>query len=122
VTAGRVRKRTARSWRPAAFAMWAMEWRSWLSTLSQALDAAEAVQVIYEPLPATTRPGDLSTVPIWSEAPDNLCFDWGTGDAAACDRLFATAIHVTRLRFEIPRIVVHPMEPRTAVGQYDPAC
>jgi carbon-monoxide dehydrogenase large subunit len=91
-------------------------------TLSQALDAAEAVQVIYEPLPATTRPGDVSTVPIWSEAPDNLCFDWGTGDAAACDRLFATATHVTRLRFEIPRIVVHPMEPRTAVGQYDPAC
>lgn len=91
-------------------------------TLAQALDAAEAVQVIYEPLPATTRPGDISTVPIWPEAPDNLCFDWGTGDAAACDRLFAAATHVTRLRLEIPRIVIHPMEPRTAVGQYDPGC
>jgi aerobic carbon-monoxide dehydrogenase large subunit len=82
-------------------------------TVSQALDAAEAVQVIYEPLPATTHPGDVSTVPIWPEAPNNLCFDWGTGDAAACDRLFAAATHVTRLRVEIPRVVVHPMEPRT---------
>jgi aerobic carbon-monoxide dehydrogenase large subunit len=82
-------------------------------TLSQALDAAEAVQVIYEPLPATTHPGDVSTVPIWPETPNNLCFDWGTGDAAACDRLFAAATHVTRLRVEIPRVVVHPMEPRT---------
>jgi aerobic carbon-monoxide dehydrogenase large subunit len=40
-------------------------------TLYQALDAAKAVHVIYEPLPATTHPGDVSTVPIWPEAPDN---------------------------------------------------
>jgi len=49
-----------------------------------------------------------------------VCFDWGVGDPETCDRLIAEAAHVVRLRLRIPRIVVNALEPRAAVGLYDP--
>src|SRR5438105_1105983 len=61
-----------------------------------------------------------SCLPRSKDAPDNVCFDWGAGDPEACDRLIANGAHVVRLRLRNPRIVVNAMEPRAAIGQYDP--
>jgi carbon-monoxide dehydrogenase large subunit len=93
-------------------------------TLAAARDAAELIEVEYDMLPATAdtfgsaQPGAPQ---IWDDAPDNLCFDWGKGDRDATEAAFAKADHVTRLELVNPRVVVNPMEPRAAIGDFDPA-
>ena len=94
------------------------------ATRAQALDAAERVAVEYDPLPAvTTLDAALAAgAPLLSpEIPGNLCFDWRTGDWPAADAAFARAAHVVTLRLHNHRVITNPMEPRGAVGQYDPA-
>ena len=56
---------------------------------------------------------------MWDEAPGNLAFDWGVGDAAAVERAMAAARHRIALDLVNNRIVVNSMEPRGAVGEYD---
>jgi carbon-monoxide dehydrogenase large subunit len=94
------------------------------ATRDQALDASELVEIDYEPLPAVTS-GEAARAPgapVFSpELPNNLCFAWRTGDAAATDAAFAAAAHTVSLRLRHHRIVTNPMEPRGAVGSYDPA-
>jgi carbon-monoxide dehydrogenase large subunit len=93
------------------------------ATRDQALDAAELVAVDYAPLPAVTTAAAARApgAPLLSqEVPGNLCFEWRTGDHDAVDAAFATAAHVVRLRLDNHRIVTNPMEPRGAVGLYDP--
>ncbi len=51
----------------------------------------------------------------------NIAFDWGIGDKAATDALFATAAHVTRLTVVNNRVVVASMEARAAIADYDQA-
>ena len=93
-------------------------------TLAQALDAAEAVAVDYEPLPfmtdakAACAPGAPT---VWDETPDNVLVDTTFGDAAATDRAFAAADHVVKMEFHIPRVTAAAMEPRAALGAYDAA-
>src|SRR6185295_3590239 len=68
------------------------------ATKAQAQDAAQLVQVDYEPLPAVAHLKDAaaSGAPlVWDEAPGNLCFDWELGDRAATDAGFSGAAHVT---------------------------
>jgi len=93
-------------------------------SLAQALDAAELVEVDYEPLAAVTT-GDAARAAdaplIADEVPGNVCLDWRTGNAAAADAAFARAAHVVSLRLDNHRIVMNPMEPRGGVGQFDPA-
>ena len=91
---------------------------------AQAADAAELVEVDYEPLPAVTS-GDAARAAgaplIADEVPGNVCLDWRTGDAEAADAAFARAAHVVSLTLDNHRIVMNPMEPRGGVGQFDPA-
>ncbi len=93
-------------------------------TESQARDAAEAVQVSYQELPAVTStaaalaPGAPS---IWDEIADNVLVDTWFGDAAATEQAFAGADHVVRMQFNIGRVTAVPMEPRAALGHYDAA-
>jgi carbon-monoxide dehydrogenase large subunit len=88
----------------------------------RARDAAEAVVVDYDILPAIT---DLATATddgaslVWPEAKRNIVFDWEIGDKAATDALFAKAAHVTRLTVVNNRIVVASMEARAALAEYD---
>jgi carbon-monoxide dehydrogenase large subunit len=94
------------------------------TTRDQALDAAELVAVDYVALPAVTtaaaaRARDAPRLA--PEVPGNLCFEWRAGDHEAVDAAFAAAAHVVRLRLDNHRIVTNPMEPRGAVGLYDPA-
>lgn len=91
-------------------------------TRSQALDAAEQLNVEYTSLPAVTTataarsPG---TSQISAEVPDNVCFDWRTGDTAAVAAAFAAAAHVVELSLDNHRIITNPMEPRGVIGLWD---
>jgi carbon-monoxide dehydrogenase large subunit len=90
-------------------------------TLEQARDAAEAIEVEYEPLDAVSdlmaalEPGAPL---VWPDAPSNRCFQWGVGDAAATEALFAKAAHVTKLSVVNNRVVVASMETRAALGEW----
>src|SRR3954466_10937881 len=91
-------------------------------TAVQAKDAAEAVETDIEELPAVTTPaqGLASDAPqLHDEAPGNIAIDFHYGDAAAVKKAFAEAAHVTRLEIVSNRIVVNPMEPRSAIGNVE---
>lgn len=93
-------------------------------TREQARDAAELVMVDYDELPAvttTTRALSPGAAAVHDEAPDNVCFDWHIGDAAAVDAAFANAAHVARLELVNNRLVPNAMEPRAAIGEFDAA-
>jgi len=93
-------------------------------TQAEARDAAEAVMVDIDPLPAVTeaRAGAQPGAPqLFDDVPDNLCVDFHYGDEAKTREAFAKAAHVTRLRLISNRIVVCAMEPRSAVAHYDKA-
>jgi len=93
-------------------------------TRTQARDAADAVVVDYDPLPAVVDALDAlepGAPQLHEEAPGNLIFDWEIGDAAAVDAAFASAAHVTRMEIRNNRLVPNPMEPRAALAHYDEA-
>ena len=93
-------------------------------TKAQARDAAEALAVHYEELPAVVHPADAikdGAPQLHPEAPGNLIFDWEIGDKAATDAAFANAAHVTKLDIVNNRLVPNAMEPRAALGHYDAA-
>ncbi len=90
-------------------------------TLTQAKDAAEAIELEIEALPAVTDP-ELAVRPgapqLYDGVPDNIALDYHYGDAEAVKAAFAGAAHVTRLKIVNNRVVVNAMEPRAAVGVY----
>ncbi len=92
-------------------------------TVAAAKDAAEAVVVDIDPLPAVSEPAlaDAPGAPqIYDEVPGNVGLDFQYGDSEAVAAAFAAADHVTRLDLRANRIVVNAMEPRSANAQYDP--
>ncbi|PIK71108.1 carbon monoxide dehydrogenase, partial [Methylobacterium frigidaeris] len=92
-------------------------------TLAQAKDAAEAISVDYDVLPAvveTAKAAGASTV-VHDVAPDNTVFNWHLGNQADVEAAFARAAHVTKLDIVNNRLVPNPIEPRAAVGEYDEA-
>src|SRR5882724_7499601 len=90
-------------------------------TAAQATDAAEAVRVEYEPLPSVTSTADaIGGAPVWDECPDNVSNLFEVGDKTATDAAFATAARVIRRRYVITRVHAQYMEPRGALGVYDP--
>jgi carbon-monoxide dehydrogenase large subunit len=93
-------------------------------TAAQAKDAAEAVVVDIEALPAVTEPATAIAAgapQLHEEAAGNILLDFHYGDSAAVAAAFAKAAHVTRLDLVSNRIIVNAMEPRSANGSYDPA-
>jgi len=93
-------------------------------TEAQALDAAEAVEVDYEPLPfvldadAALAPGAPA---VWDEVPGNLVVETMFGDAAATERGFAMADRVVSLDYHVGRVTAVAIEPRAALAEFDPA-
>jgi len=92
-------------------------------TLAQARAAAQAITVDYEEL---TPVVDVAAAKghagrVHEEAPDNVCYTWGCGDAAATDAAMARAAHVTRLEFRNNRLIPNAIEPRAANASYNPA-
>ncbi|HTZ35794.1 MAG TPA: molybdopterin cofactor-binding domain-containing protein, partial [Stellaceae bacterium] len=93
-------------------------------TLAAAQDAAELIEVDYEPLPAvTSTEGALDPVAprVWDGRPDNLCFVHREGNRAAAEAALARAEHVVRRRFVINRVTAAAMEPRGVVADYNRA-
>lgn len=93
-------------------------------TRALAQDAAERIAIEYEELAPVIEP-ERALAPdaprIWEELPDNLCFDTEAGDPAAAARAFAAAAHVVRMPHRNNRLIVHYMEPRIALAEYDSA-
>ena len=95
-----------------------------------AQDAAELINVEYEPL-ATVTDGRAALAPgapqLWPEAPGNLAVDWPgpaadpDANAAEVERIFASAKYVARVSEMNQRLCVASMEPRGATASYDAA-
>ena len=93
-------------------------------TQAQAKDAAEAVVLEIDPLPAAPKVADAlapGAEQIHPTVPGNVAVDYHWGDSAKVAEAFAKAAHVTKLKLVSNRIVINPLEPRSALGQYDPA-
>jgi carbon-monoxide dehydrogenase large subunit len=91
-------------------------------TVNGAKDAAEAIEVEFEELPAVTDPAAAlakGAPKVWDECPDNVAFVHRIGDAAAVDAAFAKADHVVSYDWRNTRVSQHWMEPRAALGVYD---
>ena len=89
-----------------------------------AREAAERVEVDYEPLPAVVD-GTAALAPgapaIWDVAPGNLAFHLNKGDAEAVARAMKQAAHVVEIEVMNNRVVVAPIEPRAGIARYDAA-
>src|SRR5262249_25164750 len=57
---------------------------------------------------------------VWDEAKNNLCFAWEVGDGGAGTKAASAAKHKVTLTLVNNRVVVTSMEPRGALGEYDP--
>ena len=93
-------------------------------TASAARDAAELVSVDYDIQPSVTdlaHVTDADAPLVWPDVKQNIAFDWGIGDKAATDALFATAAHITSLTVVNNRVVVASMEARAAIADYNSA-
>jgi carbon-monoxide dehydrogenase large subunit len=92
-------------------------------TYAQARDAAEAIDIDIQALPIVTdasRAQDAGAPQLHAEAPRNRVFDWHLGDKAQTDAAFARAAHKVSLNLTNNRLVPNAMEPRAAIGEYDP--
>jgi carbon-monoxide dehydrogenase large subunit len=93
-------------------------------TKNLARDAAEAVVVDYEELPAVAdvhaaiKAGAPQLHP---EAPGNQVYDWVIGDEGATDAALAKAANVVKLDVTNNRLAPNAMEPRAAIADYDAA-
>jgi carbon-monoxide dehydrogenase large subunit len=91
-------------------------------TLAAAMDAAEQVGVVYEPVAAVARSQDAlssGAPPVWDEHGSNMCIDSEAGDNEATDAAFARAAHVVQLETTVNRVTGVPIELRAAIGVYD---
>jgi carbon-monoxide dehydrogenase large subunit len=85
-----------------------------------ARDAADLVDVDYEPLPAVVdaTAALASTTLVHDDAPGNRCFHWAIGDASATAAAFQDAAHIIRQRLVNHRLAAVAMEPRSALASY----
>ncbi len=98
-------------------------------TEAQAQDAAETVEIDYDPLEAAidTETAAAGSPQLWPEAPGNLALDWTAPEdpdgakRSAIETSFAKAAHITKIKLLNQRIAAVSMEPRVATASYDPA-
>ena len=90
-------------------------------TPAQAEDAAPLLAIDYEALPSVTSTAEaVGGAPVWDECPDNVSNLFEAGDRGAADAAFARAAHVVHRRYTITRVHAQYMEPRGALGVWDP--
>jgi carbon-monoxide dehydrogenase large subunit len=93
-------------------------------TLAQAQDAAELIEVDYEPLPAivsTAGALDPGAPLVWDDRTDNVCFVYPEGSREATEAALARADRIVKRRFVINRVTAASMEPRGAIADYNKA-
>ncbi|OFW13301.1 MAG: hypothetical protein A3H27_12265 [Acidobacteria bacterium RIFCSPLOWO2_02_FULL_59_13] len=77
-------------------------------TAEQAKDAAELVEIDYEPLPAASHALDAiepGAARLWDEASSNVCLDVDVGNERAAAEAFKRAAHVARLSTWVQRVI-----------------
>src|SRR5215470_17306323 len=87
-------------------------------------DAAEAVEVDYDPLPAVTdlRVAAAADAPLVHERlGSNLVFEIERGSASATEAAMAAAAKVVELTLMNSRLAANPLEPRAYLCDYDAA-
>jgi carbon-monoxide dehydrogenase large subunit len=92
-------------------------------SVAQARDAAEAIGVEYDNLPAAngiTAAMKAGAPLVWPERPGNLVFDAVMGSKEKADAGFAKAKHVTKISIVNNRLVTNYMETRAVVASFDP--
>src|SRR6267154_2164629 len=93
-------------------------------TKHQAADAAELIEVEYEPLPATAST-EAALAPgaplVWDDCPGNICFVHEVGDKAAVEAAFAGAVRIVKRHLTVNRVTAATMEPRGALADYNSA-
>ena len=92
-------------------------------TTMQAQDAAEAVGVEYEALPAvveTDKAMSAGAAPVWEQAPDNRCVSGATGGAPATTAAMNAAAHIVELELINNRVVPSSLETRGAIAAVEP--
>ncbi len=91
-------------------------------TLNLAKDAAELIEVDYDPLPSVVTP-EASLAPgapkVWENNPGNEAFFHEAGDKAATDAAFAKADKIIRHRIVVNRVTTNSMEPRGCLAEFD---
>ncbi|HXE17718.1 MAG TPA: molybdopterin cofactor-binding domain-containing protein, partial [Stellaceae bacterium] len=93
-------------------------------TLAHAKDAAELIDVSYDPLPAVLDPvaaAKSGGTVLYDGRSDNVALDWGLGDPKPVEEAFAKAKRIVKTDIAINRVVIAPMEPRAVVGEFDKA-
>src|SRR5207253_2639826 len=89
-----------------------------------ARDAADLVDVDYEPLPVVTdavRATEGGAPKLHDEAPDNVSFRWSLGDKDKTDAAFRGAARVVKEHFVNHRLIPNAIEPRAALASANPA-
>ena len=91
-------------------------------TREEARDAAEKVDVDYEPLDAVVDPAQAQnseSALLHEDAPNNLCVSWDIGNKAETEQAFTIAKHIVEVDLRNNRKAPNAMEPRACVGEYD---
>ena len=91
-------------------------------TVNQAKDACELIDMEYEDLPAVVSPQKAledGAPSIWSEIPNNLCFEWEIGNKDDTDKAFEEAEHHITVNLKNNRLVPNAMEPRSYIGNFE---
>lgn len=91
-------------------------------TRGQAQDAAELVEVDYDPLPSVSTIEDAlkpGAPQVWPGAPGNLVGFNRFGDAAKADAAFTAAAHIVSLDIMHQRLIVNAMEPRAVMAEWE---
>ena len=93
-------------------------------TIAAAEEGAELVEVELEELPAIVNVHQAAAddAPEISEhAPGNITIHHYRGEADAIDQALADSDVVVKGSFNVPRLISCQMEPRSGIGEYDPA-
>ena len=91
-------------------------------TALQAKDAAEAVEVDIDPLPAVTLPSEAAkpgAPQLYDDVPDNVALDFLFGEPEKVAEAFKSAFRIQKISLRNTRVVVAAMEPRAAICAYD---
>ena len=91
-------------------------------SVNKALDAADNVIVEYEELPCnsdTARALKDDTPKLFDEFETNCAVDWGIGSDEEWEKIKSDAHHVSHVHLINNRIVVNPIEPRSAVSVFN---
>ena len=92
-------------------------------TRYQALDALEAIDVKYAPLPAVVKTGraiDNDAAIVHEQFGTNQINEIIRGDKAATAAAFAKAAHTVAMTLTSNRVAGSPLEPRSYVADYSP--